>query len=222
MHFVFKKCTDLIVHQMGAFHLKCTFKGYNNRKNCFEWRKTHAVDKTQVNEFADRAFKERKENTSKYMPSTISETLAHLFMRLYETGPPKCHVSEIFVFKCPLLVGNKVKTYLDIDPRNVDQTIYIIYCISVLYLRQLSTLILFCWCPCDCRCWSGYSREVFGSHVHVVEEWTLPCLVNTFYGGGAEPAKSRKSSRTELCFAHILETFLYKFHQVEMPQLLTL
>lgn len=68
---------------------------------------------------------------------------------------------------------------------------------------------LFCiavvWFVCDCRCWSGYSREGSGSQVHVGAEWTLPSLVNTSYGGRAEAAhvpspssESNKNSQIEL------------------------
>lgn len=55
---------------------------------------------------------EKKIHPNTYQVQSVK--LAHLFMRLYETEPPKCH--ETFVFKCPPLEGNKVKLYLDIDP----------------------------------------------------------------------------------------------------------
>ena len=52
-------------------------------------------------------------------------------------------------------------------------------------LSLIFMLLLFL---CDCRCWSGYSREGSGSQVHVAVEWTLHSSVNTFYGERAEAA----------------------------------
>lgn len=55
-------------------------------------------------------------------------------------------------------------------------------------IRSRKCLNVLLWFVCDYRCWSGYSREGSGSQVHVAVEWTLPSLVNTFYGGKAKKA----------------------------------